>query len=707
MVKDDQQTAARARHTLERLIVWTLFITPLLMNPVGQSLCGRIKETAMWLEAGWVGLLLTLVVRSSLPGRLWRPAAFWILSTAVSVGMAYSRTASLWAAIRLLPAIVLALGIANAARRAPARRSMMCAWIGSAGLSSIYAIVQHYGLDVFHWVSVNPLQRAAGTIGAPIYLGAFLAMALPFGMVLARVRKPPRYLAPAMALIIVALAISYSRAAWLAAALGIVVTMYSAGRTSARPVKREMATVFSVAMMVWPIVAMQSTRLAVLAAIPLAMFGLWWLASIPGFGLAKRGLAVGLAVAALALYGDTLRPNLQMWSRIAGATSPDSQAASVRKTLWGVAMNLAPKRPLLGWGADGFRVASPEFAYDGVTFSEPLLYPHQSAHSEWFTAAVEGGVIGLLAWTMVILSLASLASDRARTELGQLRKKGQPDIGPVKSPTAFRRADAAAAVFGCVVAFVVQGTLTPRAPITTLGLAVCWGIACALEPANRKKVRNPAHPLWALGYAWCVVCLVVFTGTMAADVLTWRGDRLHAAGDMEACVPVYRLAAQCNPMEPGYRRVWGDSALELASEDRGIDSYTMAEDSADAYAANVRAEPGNGLWRAGFAQALSMVDPQRSVVEGRRAVHDAPYSASAWYALSRAYRAAGCDALELNALQASVTFRPVEPTPYVRLASVFRDRNQPDLGYRVMGWAAEQWPDDANVKAWYKAGSQH
>jgi predicted Zn-dependent protease len=126
----------------------------------------------------------------------------------------------------------------------------------------------------------------------------------------------------------------------------------------------------------------------------------------------------------------------------------------------------------------------------------------------------------------------------------------------------------------------------------------------------------------------------------------------------------------------------------------------MAEDAAEAYSANVAAEPRNGVWRAGLAQALSMIDAEKALTEARRAVHDAPTSALAWYSLSRAYRAGGNEHGELYALRASVTYRPVNPAPYVRLASVFRDHNRSDLGDRVIGWAEEEWPEDVTVKAW-------
>src|SRR5690606_28721316 len=75
-------------------------------------------------------------------------------------------------------------------------------------------------------------------------------------------------------------------------------------------------------------------------------------------------------------------------------------------------------RPLLGWGPDGFRTAAPVVSGDWSGRAFPLAWPHGNVHNEAFTAAVDGGILGLLAWGAVILTLASAVSDGARREKG-------------------------------------------------------------------------------------------------------------------------------------------------------------------------------------------------------------------------------------------------------------------------------------------------
>lgn len=700
----ERLAAQLARRALERLVVLTLFVTPLLMNPIGQSLCGRIKVAALWATAGGAGFLLSRVRKASLPSRLLWPGAFWILATVVTVITAVSRVSSLWAAINLVPGVVLALAFAEVARKSGSRRRMMIAVVGSAGVTSAYAIAHHYGIDVFHWRSFSPLKRAAGTVGAPIYLGAFLAMALPFAIALTRVRKCPKWLTPAIAAMVIALAVSYSRAAWVAAAAGAIVTMYAAGRASAKPLKPGLGAMATMIVMALPIAWMRSHSVAYALAAPLGGFVIWWLSSLPGFSAARRALAVGLAVAALAVFVDARRPDTGAWGRIAKATSTDTEAASSRRIFWNVASGLIHDRPLLGYGPDGYRIAAPGIAHDTINMPEPLLLPHQNPHSEWYLAGVEGGVLGLLAWVMVVLCIASLASDRARAEAGLLPSKGATTPKPSGGPTAVRRADVAAAVFGAIAAFVVQGSLTPRAPTTTLCLALCWGLTAALEPAIRRTKSIPVRASRITGYGWGAAAIVMALSTLGADVANGYGERLRARGRLEAAVPYFRLAAQMNPTETGYRRVWGEAALDVAATKQGMDAMGLAEDAAEAYSANLAVEPRNGIWRAGFAQALCYLNTRDAVTQARQAVREAPVSSTTWMALSRAYRASGNSYGEKYTLRAAIESEPMDPAAYVRLAAIFRDEKRPNLSDRVLGWAADLYPEHTELAPWKGKG---
>ena len=267
-----------------------------------------------------------------------------------------------------------------------------------------------------------------------------------------------------------------------------------------------------------------------------------------------------------------------------------------------------------------------------------------------------------------------------------------------------RRADTAAAVFGGIAAFVVQGSLTPRAPTTTLCLALCWGLAAALEPAIRRTRTLPARAPRVAGYSWCGVAVVMALSTLGADIVNGYGEHLRTRGRLEAAVPYFRLASQINPTEAGYRRVWGEAALEVAATKQGMDAMGLAEDAAEAYSANLAAEPHNGLWRAGLAQALCYLNKQEAVTQGRRAVREAPISSTTWLALSRAYRASRNAAAERNAVCGAIECEPVDPAAYVRLACILRGEKRPELSDRVLGWAADLYPEHSELAPWRGKG---
>ncbi|HEY3411592.1 MAG TPA: O-antigen ligase family protein [Armatimonadota bacterium] len=698
----ERLAAQQARRALERLAVLVLFLTPLLMNPLGQSLCGRIKIAAMWAAAGGAGFLFSRLRKAALPSRLLWPGVFWMLATLVTVMAAVSRVSSAWAALNLLPGAVLALAFAEVARKAGARRRLMLALVASAGISSAYAIAQHYALDLLQGGAANRAYAAAGTVGSPVYLGAFLALALPFALAISRMRRSPRWLTPAIAAIVVALVLTYARAAWVAAAAGLIVTIYAAGRGSSRPLNPSLGGIAMIIMMALPIVWTRSHSAAFALSAPLGAFLIWWLASLPGFSAARRALAVGLAVAALAVFADTHLPGSA--ARTERRATAETQAASARKTLWGVASGLFGQRPFLGYGPDGYRIAASTIAHDSVNMPDALLLPHQNAQSEWYSAAVEGGALGLVAWALLVVLIAGLASDRAREEAGLLARKGRPVPTPGGSPTAMRRADTAAAVFGAIAAFVIQGSFTPRAPTTTLCLALCWGLTAALEPVVRRRWTVPAHATRIAGYGWGAAAIVAALSTLGADTASGFGAHLRAQGRPGAAVPYYRAASLIDPSEVGYRRALGETALEAAAAKSGMEVMGPAEDAAEAYSANLAAEPRNGIWRAGLAQALCYLNTREAVTQARQAVREAPVSSTTWMALSRAYRASGNAYGEKYTLRAAIESEPLDPSAYVRLAGIFRDENRPDLSDRLLGWAADSYPDHPELAPWRGKG---
>lgn len=89
----------------------------------------------------------------------------------------------------------------------------------AGSLVSIYGILQHFGFDFFRWNEITDPGRSFSTIGQSVLLGGYLVLLLP--VALAQILSIQRawwfrvFASLSFALMLAALAFTYSRAAWL------------------------------------------------------------------------------------------------------------------------------------------------------------------------------------------------------------------------------------------------------------------------------------------------------------------------------------------------------------------------------------------------------------------------------------------------------------------------------------------------------------
>lgn len=621
------------------MLVATLFLTPLLMMPWGYSVAARIKDAFLWGAMGLAGwFLLNLWSRGRgwnvVPARLCWPAAAWVLVVASSV-LASPRITSMWGALGLLPFLALAMGTAVVTRNASVRRRLILTWASSAVIVAAYTLLQHYGFD-FGWKwSTNVLQRAVGSIGNPIYLGVFLSLALPYVLACSVGRRSPRYLFLAPLALLPAVAATYSSAAWCASLVGTVVVLSYNWRLIRAPERRRSA----------------------------------------------MALVAGLSLAVLVVAGDARRPEARLADRMEGASDAESGSYGARKKLWIAATGLITEKPWSGWGPDGFRYAAQKVTKDGIALPSILLYPHQSPHSEWYAAATDGGLLGLLAWGTLLLLLAGVSSDRIRKERGPRRL-------------------IASANLASVVVFVIQGFVSPRFSTTSMGLALCWGLVASLEPVARRRRVVPVTGLRVAAPVWAVAGVVIMFALVAADTLAGSASRAISEDRLDLAYQRLRLATYCNPMDLDYARGWGNTALRLVDQSEGSVRVEAARQALSAFRLNILKEPDNATWHAGAALALARLDPDTATKEGVRAVQLAPLSANSWYSLSRVVRLQGDHFREKQLVRAAVMVDPRDPEPYLRLAEIFRAEGRADLSDTVMSRAAMIWPKREDLAPW-------
>lgn len=138
-----------------------------------------------------------------------------------------------------------------------------------------------------------------------------------------------------------------------------------------------------------------------------------WVALLAALGVfaavfARRALAAAALAGAVAVLAALLVPS-NLRSR--ALTMADPSVNVERLLLWETTWNMVRDRPLLGFGVGNYRRAQEQYLRDEV----PIAMTRTHAHNIWLQAAVERGVLGMLA-------LAWLAVRVLGEALGSLRR---------------------------------------------------------------------------------------------------------------------------------------------------------------------------------------------------------------------------------------------------------------------------------------------
>ncbi len=254
--------------------------------------------------------------------------------------------------VRLMVLLLYAVFALDRLRDDRNRRRITNAFLGTAAAAALFAYVQRLGLapwlfPVFE-ESRDPLYSVLGNSGL---LGGYLAMAIPLVIHRALTGARPGAALVLLVAITPAIALSGSRAAWLAAAIGTLVSIPY--RTLDR--RRIFATTC----------VLIATAVATVAIVPELRPSHWFDAS----------------------QQDTLR--LRLW-------------------FWDGAIRMAADHPVIGVGPGQFQYWSPQYQGDalqgGVEHRSNELHT-QYAHNEPLHFAAEYGILGVILCAWMLLRL--------------------------------------------------------------------------------------------------------------------------------------------------------------------------------------------------------------------------------------------------------------------------------------------------------------
>jgi len=538
-----------AEVALEACWLAAVLLVPLAVNPWGFNY--ELPKVTLFrgLTLLMVAAHLLLLAWSSPPSvRRWlqqplvRPILLVALVLILCLAASISPRVSLWGTSyrqqgTYLFACFLAwtLIVTSRLRSAGQRRRLATTIVLAGTLVALtpFAEAARWGENLLSW-------RPGGSLGNPIFLGAYLIMALPFTLaalvesVGARPRRTFSVASGAIALVLqlLALLLTQSRGPWLGALAGLAVFA---------------------ALILW-----RQHRRLVIGGLVLGLAAAVALFAGLNFGLSPSSPLASLPyveriVLAEGLEGGTVRVRLVLWEAAAGVVSTWPEVGLEADPLEVV-------RPLVGYGPD---TASIVYTY---------AYPPELAHIEdpgaiWDRAHNE--TLDLLTMTgwLGIAAAAVLALSSARRGLDLWQRESDP-IGRAwaAAPLAALLAHAVEAQFAFSLTAVTMMTW----------LCVAWLAAPAplTAAAGRGTARESAtQPLlcgrWRI-YAIIAAALLTALalrlegGLIWADTLLAQGRSLDRAGDWRQSIAAYDRALAMVPWQSSAQQLYAETLYNLA-----------------------------------------------------------------------------------------------------------------------------------------------
>lgn len=359
-------------------------VVPLIVSPWGRDAYSQPKVLVLYgvaaaMVVGWVGVRITSRRAAwvlTLPElALWAFSLAVLISSATSVHprLSFFGAPARYEGLFTVASYLLLFFVGVHFFGSHAGFRTLAIWTSSIGtLVTLYGLVQLVVPPLFpgeaftrEWYGGLGIPRIASTIGGPIVFGGYLVFVLPFMVALATIARGVRtgiwLLFASLALM--ATAFTLTRAAWLAAAVGVTTLLIAAGRQ------------------VWQ--------------------------RRPQMAIVLAGAVVASAVMLVSVVGT---PE-QIGSRVAAAANLSGSAAQ-RLFIWERTLRLIRARPLAGWGLETLGEVFPYDPADLEVHFGPRPVIIDRAHNDFLQMAVSVGVPGAIAygvfWGLVVASAVRL-----------------------------------------------------------------------------------------------------------------------------------------------------------------------------------------------------------------------------------------------------------------------------------------------------------
>ncbi len=523
---------------------------------------------------------------------------------------------------------------------------------------SVYALLQAAGITFFVWRGTQPYPRVWSTLGNPSFLGPYLIMVIPIYLIfLIKAETLNKKITYSFLTLISVLALifTYSRAAWLGMAVGLMVFASMVNK------KRLKANSF--------------------------------------FLMGIIGLSIVLTSIYPRLYlrreerATAMKPIMERAVSTVDFTEP---GVTARLSAWETTIKMTLKRPILGFGLDTLGVGFRRFMSRDYEKLAGRFSTAGYAHNEFLQYAATMGVGGLAAYLFLLLTFFRILLNVARQDKSPLTQTVSPEGRGMEGEGKDKNLLASGLCASCVALLINnQFSFSTLVPATLLWFF--FGLGASLSESEKREFHFsiPVRAKYSISIA-----VVVATGLLWLFCFRFlaasRFDRLaqdsQADRDWEQAIVLQEKSVRFNPFEGLYRMHLAKIYQQMIGNARKIEEKEkFFRKSRDEYQKEIAAYPYHALAYNGLGVTNIYADTflnRRTSLEAiksfEKAIEFDPYFVEAYSNLAAVIYQQGEVKKAIELYEKTIELRPGVALSYYNLGNLYAQEG--DYSQAIRNW---------------------
>lgn len=394
--------------------------------------------------------------------------------------------------------------------------------VGTAFFVSIYAILEHFGIDKKFWIQ-DVQSRVFSTLGQPNWLAAYLIPNIFLTLYLALSNKNKKDIHPYIVFIalFVSLLFTKSRSGFLGFLFAFLTYVILLIRQ------------FNFAKLKNEII-----KISLLLILIVATLGSPYSPSLSSLLTPKPSVSTGISQGTVLENGGT-------------------ESGDIRKIVWSGALKLITKYPILGTGPETFAYTYYWMRPNAHNMTSEWDFLYNKAHNEYLNIAAGSGVLGLIAylsWHAGIFFLSLITTPRTKKVIQEQEdnlRMFYPVIGA--SIVGFTITN----FFGFSVIPVYLLMVIVSTIPSTIGIE-------SLKSTDKKVILSPISLI-------VILLPLIYTAQLfLADISYAKGKKYFDAGQLATAIPLLQSATKTRPGLDLYRSTLGEAYASAGQKEMAL-----------------------------------------------------------------------------------------------------------------------------------------